>query len=140
MKKNGNGGFTLVELMIVVAIVAILAAVAYPSYTRYVVRGKRTAAASFVMSLANKQEQAMVNARAYQSSVAALNANAGTEVTDNYDVTVVADNAATPPTYTVTAAPKGGQATNDTKCGSLTYTSTGVKGITGSGTVAECWK
>lgn len=140
MKKNGNGGFTLVELMIVVAIVAILSAVAYPSYTKYVVRGKRTAAASFIVSLANKQEQAMINSRAYQSTVAALNANAGTEVTDNYTISIAADNAAAPPTYTITAAPTGGQATNDTKCGSLTYTQAGVKGITGTGTVAECWK
>lgn len=138
--KKSNGGFTLVELMIVVAIVAILSAVAYPSYTKYVVRGKRTAAAAFIVSLANKQEQAMINARAYQTTVAALNANASAEVTDNYTISIAADNAATPPTYTITAAPRGGQAANDTKCGSLTYTQAGVKGISGTGTVAECWK
>lgn len=140
MNKRRSHGFTLVELMIVIVIVGILTAVAYPSYTNHVVRGKRTAAASFIMTVANRQEQAMLNSRAYQTTLAALNMSAPKEVSDNYSISISVNGAATPPTYTITAAPTGAQATKDTKCGSLTYTNTGTKGITGTDTVANCWK
>jgi type IV pilus assembly protein PilE len=147
MRKFKHGGFTLIELMITVAIVAILAAVAYPAYTQYIVRGKRSAAESFMVTVANRQEQAMLNSRSYFAIAAgtaaqwtAVNMAVPGEITNDYTVTVAADNAATPPTYTVTAAPQGRQAINDVKCGSLTYSQTGTKGITGASTVANCWK
>jgi len=60
------------------------------------------------------------------------------EVSANYTVTIVADMAATPPGYTITATPTA--AFSDPKCGTLTYTNTGVKGESGSSDVNECWK
>jgi type IV pilus assembly protein PilE len=140
MRKSRHGGFTLIELMITVAIVGILAAVAYPSYLQYLVRGKRSAAESFIVTVANKQEQAMLNARAYQSTLAALSMTTPGEISSIYTVTITVDNSATPPAYTVTAAPQGKQATNDVKCGNLTYTQAGTKGISGTDTVTNCWK
>lgn len=142
MNKKRPQGFTLIELMIVIAIIGILAAVAYPSYVEYVVKGKRSAAASFIMSLANRQEQFMLDARRYATSATELGyaaASVPKEVGENYDIAVVADNGATPPTYTVTAQPKGAQASRDTKCGSLTINQAGTKSIGGTGTVAACW-
>ena len=139
MKKLREAGFTMVELMIVVAIMAILTAIAYPSYTNHIVRGKRTAAASFLLQVANRQEQAMLNSRAYQTSLSALNLSTPQDVAENYTLSI-ATSAGPPPGYTITAAPTGTQASKDGKCGSLTYTNAGVKGITGTGTVADCWK
>ncbi len=137
-------GFTLVELMIVVAIIGILAAIAYPSYTQYVVKSNRTAAESFITSITSKQQQYMLDARAYADNIAALGYTSidkfPSEVSKNYTVTIGGvDNTATPPIYTVTATPTGTQAIRDTKCGSVSLNQTGTKGISGTGTVADCW-
>ncbi|ROZ75821.1 pilus assembly protein PilE [Ramlibacter sp. WS9] len=129
--------------MIAVAIVAILASVAFPSYSSYVKRGKRTAAQSFMQTLGNKEEQQMLNTRCYFSyptdaACAPPTITMPTEVSNNYTITITASNAATPPTYTLTATPT----TNfsDPECGTLTLTNTGVKDKSGTGTVANCWK
>ena len=50
-------GFTLIELMVVVAIIGIVAAIAYPNYTQYTIRSNRSAAQSFILGVGNKQEQ-----------------------------------------------------------------------------------
>ena len=131
-------GFTLIELMVTVAIVAILAAVAYPSYVRYVVRGNRSAAESFMLEVASRQERYLVDARQYAPDLATLSMAMPATVSPNYNVTVT-NVTTTPPGYVVQAAPIGVQQTNDANCGTLTIDSTGVKGASGSGGVASCW-
>ena len=140
MIRARQRGFTLMELMITVAVVGILAAVAFPSYTQYIVRANRSAAQSFMFSVNNKQEQYMLDARSYAANLTALNMTVPVEVSERYDVTVASNMAATPPTYLVTAAPKGVQLSRDTKCRTLTLSNLGVK--TESGTAssfADCW-
>ena len=139
-----ENGFTLIELMITVAIIAIIAAVAYPSYTQYIVRTKRSAAESFMLTVANKQEQSMLNARSYFAAASAAEWSAASmtvpaEVSPTYTVSVAVATT-TLPAFTVTAVASATQAAKDPKCKDLTYTSTGVKGINGTGTVAECWR
>lgn len=134
-------GFTLIELMITVAIVGILAAVAYPSYIQYIVRANRSAAESFILGVANRQEQYSLDVRQYATTLTLLGyANIPTEVSSNYVISIAADNTVAPPTYTVTATPTGNQLSVDTKCANLTIDQTGTKGISGTGTVATCWQ
>jgi type IV pilus assembly protein PilE len=147
MRKNKSAGFTLIELMVTVAVIAIIARLAYPAYTSHFTRAKRSAAQSFMVTVSNREEQSMLNSRSYfsiatgvPSEWSAVNMTVPSEVSGNYTITVNANNASTPPSYTITAAPQGKQATNDASCGNLTYTNTGSKGITGTGTVANCWR
>lgn len=132
-----QSGFTLIELMITVAIVAILAAVALPSYRQYVIRANRSAAESYIMTVANKQEQYNLDARQYADTLSKLS-TVPADVALNYSVTVTADNTATPPTYSVKATPIGSQASD--ACGAVSVDQTSTKSISGSGTtVAACW-
>jgi len=147
-------GFTLIELMIVLAIIALLAAIAYPSYIHYIVKSKRSAAEACLSEHANFMERYYTtNLSFYQdTSGNVIGGGAGGAKlpplgcdTDNgmgNDYTFsfnVAPTAAAPGTYTIQAAPKGAQATRDTKCGTLRLDQKGKRTITGTGTVDECW-
>jgi type IV pilus assembly protein PilE len=134
---RSHRGFTLVELMVAVAIVGILAAIAYPSYVQYTVKSKRAAAESFIMGLANRQEQYMMNARQYATTLGELGVTVPADISRNYTITEPIPVTATG--YSITAVPIGGQAANDTRCGSISIDQAGTKGVSGTGTATECW-
>jgi type IV pilus assembly protein PilE len=115
-------GFNLIELMIVVAVIAIIATIAWPSYTNYVIRANRSVAQQFMMQIAQRQEQFMLDQRAYANSLGALNLTAPAEVAGKYTFEVAVD-AGPPPTYTITATATGSQASD----GNLTLNSLGQK-------------
>ncbi|MDD2685622.1 MAG: type IV pilin protein [Gallionella sp.] len=71
MKRNLQTGFSLIELMVAVAIVGILAAIAMPSYQSYVIRGSRAAAQTELLKLASMQEKIYLNSSAYSCTVTA---------------------------------------------------------------------
>lgn len=126
--------------MITVVVIAILVAIAYPSYTRYVMRGNRSAASSFVLGVASKQEQYNLDSRQYAGTLSALGfATVPSEVSNNYTVTLAANNTVAPPTYAVTATPIGRQLNMDTDCGALSIDQTGNKTVSGSGILSSCW-
>ncbi len=138
-QKLQQSGFTLIELMIVVAIIGILAAIAYPGYTDYITKANRTAAGAYITSLTSKQQQYMLDARQYATSLAELGETVPNDISANYNISVNTDNSDTPPSYVFSAVPTGVQATRDTKCGTLTIDQAGNKTESGTSTVYECW-
>ena len=123
-------GFTLVELMVTVAIVALLAGFAIPAYTSYLVKGNRAAAKAFMVAVANREQQYILDARVYGvvttnaefSSV--LNMTVPTEVSSIYNVTV-ANVGGNVRTFLITAAPISTQANKND--GTMTLDNTGAK-------------
>lgn len=127
-------GFTLIELMIAVAVVAILAGIAYPSYQEHVRKSRRAAAQAALLDVAARQQQYLLDRRSYAGTLAALRYTVPAEVSTHYQITTEAP-AATPPTFTVRATPQGAQAAD--KCGWLQVDQTGAK--TTQHAVGGCW-
>jgi type IV pilus assembly protein PilE len=154
--RRARRGFTLIEVMIVVAIIAILSMIAMPSYQEHVRRSKRAEAEGILMEAAQFMQR-------YYSANDRYTASAGTATTEaeqtvddlsilpaslrqspksgtaNYTIAVFARD--TPPSYTLKAT-RTGSMTGD-KCGTLVLSGQGVKGMesaTSGLTAADCWK
>ncbi len=128
-------GFTLIELMIVVAVVAILAAIAVPSYTEYVTRTNRAEGRTVLLGTAQALERCYTRFNAYNDGACTV----ASSITSENGHYVVTAPTLTATTFTLMATPQGAQATRDTKCANLTYTHTGLRDITGTGSVDDCW-
>ncbi|MCL7945874.1 type IV pilin protein [Marinobacter sp. ATCH36] len=137
--SRNSAGFTLIELMIVVAIIGIIAAIAYPSYRNNVMATHRANAQADLMSLAQWMERKYVQQNySYEDGGSAPTLPQTRSPQDGakmYDLTV-----ATPSRneFTLTATPAGGQ--TDDKCGTLTLNQAGAKTATkGGSAVNDCW-
>jgi type IV pilus assembly protein PilE len=151
MKPRQEQGFTLIELIIVVAIIGVLAAIAYPMYTDYITRARRVECEGQMLKVATFLENRRAATGSYivtgkktvtldeENALASCPADGGTQT---YTVSVVAakSNASE---YQLQAVPTGIQAATDTKCGTLTLTHHGEKGANGStdsDVVQGCWR
>jgi type IV pilus assembly protein PilE len=145
--RKHQRGVTLLELMVVVAIITIIASIGYPSYMNHITRANRTAAKSFLLQVADRQEQFFANNKRYADDLTDLGYGANGFMIDDQGAMTAAGagdriyrvqiNAVTPVTYTIAAVPQLRQAGHDTQCLSLTLTNAGQRGQTGPST--ECW-
>lgn len=148
-------GFSLIEVMIVVAILGILTAVAYPSYQNHVEKTRRIAAAGCLMEMAQWMERNYTTCLRYDRTGAACGtavvnaqlpalicrAELGATYTLQFTPAVAPATNPSQSAYALEAVPGAAQA-GDTRCATLTLDQTGTKGVTGtnSATPNTCWR
>jgi type IV pilus assembly protein PilE len=135
MKRPKSAGFTLIELVIAMAIVGILATIAYSSYATQIQQSRRSDALTAVGSISSSLERCYAQAYAYTGCT---NAAAGVTASQNGYYSIATTVAAT--TYTVTATPVGGQA-HDTSCAVIALSNNGQSATNSVGADATktCW-
>jgi type IV pilus assembly protein PilE len=130
--KSKIRGFTLIELMIVVAVIGILSAVAYPAYTNYMITTRRSDGQAALLNLAALMENYFTENNTYVGATpTGLGLTSATSQQGYYNLSITT---ATATAFTLTATPTGVQAA-DTTCGALTITNTNVKAPNPS----TCW-
>lgn len=145
---NRQNGFTLIELVIAVAIIGILASIAYPSYQEYVTRSRRVDAQAALLGFANAMERHHTRTGSYLGAGTTNNNNTGAPLasifasqspldsgTKHYNLTI---QSATSSSFTLRATPIAGGV--QTKDGYLEIEHTGAKSWTRSGSTVNCWE
>ena len=128
-EKNpaGNHGFTLIELMIVVAIVGILGAIAYPSYQDSVRTSRRSDAMAALLEQSHRAERLYATTGSYTGFSAT-----GTSAKNFYTLSSTLGAQTPPSSFTITAAPQGAQSSD--KCGSFVINQVGLQSLSGADT------
>ncbi len=122
LKRRAQRGFTLIEIMITVLVVAILASIAYPTYQNAIRKSNRSAAQSFMMELAQKEQAYLADSRVYTANYGTdLGLTLPAKVSQYYGIEVTVG--AKPPVFMITATPTGTQVPD----GSLTLSHTGAR-------------
>ena len=138
MVNTKRQGFSLIELMVALAIVGIIAAIAYPSYTDSVRKSRRSEAKGALVELSQFMARTYAENKTYQPGGTTPTITPPNDIDDHYDFTLVA----TSDTFTLTASPKAGSVQAHDRCGDLTLNQLSEEGIanhTAGVTAADCW-
>lgn len=137
--EASSGGFTLIELMVTVAIVAILVSIAYPAYQDSVRKSRRAQVKADLAELAQGYERFHTVNNTYVGYWSTVPASRRVSPnTAGATVAYALSEEEDANTFTLTATPQGAQS-SDTRCGVLSLNQAGVKTEAGSGTVSDCW-
>ena len=128
-------GFSLLELLIVLAILGILLGVVCPDYNQHMVKVRRVNVTAVLLDLAGRLEQFYIRKNSYAGASLAQLGVSDVSYTKYYQV----DIRATSDSYLLTALPIAGQAQTDRECGALSLDQEGNKTVSGYGNVANCW-
>jgi len=128
-------GFTLIEMMIVLAIVALLAAIAFPSYQEQVAKGRRTDAKNLLMRVASDQERFYSSNFRYTADLTELGYSDANPEDENGHYSVASVVSGDAQTFALTAT----AALPDTRCGNFALTSGGARSVTGTQDADYCW-
>ena len=138
---NGHrkaAGFTLIEVLIVVAIIGVVAGIAVPSYSKYMTDARRTDAISFLSEVAGEQVRYFSDNNQYATTMQELGYGATATFTTPEGYYVVSVDNSTALKFLLTATPvAGGKQVGDAECASFTISNTGQKKSTGTQT--DCW-
>ena len=138
-RRRRLAGFTLLELMITLAVIAVLASIAYASYQNNVINSRRAVAAACLLEGAQFMERYYTTRLTYVGGNPWPALSCDQEVGPYYSFPATAASTATTTGYSLTAVPINQQLARDTACGTLGIDHRGRKTISGTGQVATCW-
>ena len=146
-RSRCSTGFSMIELMIVVAIIAVLVAIALPTYSAYIAKSNRVAAESCLSEYSNYMERYYTTWLSYSqdtngnsnATLPSIDCASAAQTGANYSYDLPSSSLSTT-SYVVEAVPTGTQASRDAKCGTLQLNQTGTRSASGPSGPSVCWQ